>query len=249
MDSILRARLSELANRAYNNTQYTFTNFLSEAELSEYIEMSKELAFIPSGTFGGMDASERQIIRFGGKDIFGYEEPFPIVCLKIVPLNEKFADNLNHRDFLGALMNLGIERETIGDILVEDKHAYLFCLESISQYIIENLTRVKHTVVKAEVVTEKVNEIEIKKTEKTIQVSSERVDAVVARVFNISREACVILFKEQKVFINGRLTTGNATKVKEGDRISVRGFGKFDLKGQIGVSKKGKLNLTVSVYG
>ena len=207
------------------------------------------MAFIPSETFGGMDASERQIIRFGGKDIFGYEEPFPIVCLKIVPLNEKFADNLNHRDFLGALMNLGIERETIGDILVEDKHAYLFCLESISQYIIENLTRVKHTVVKAEVVTGKVNEIEIKKTEKTIQVSSERVDAVVARVFNISREACVILFKEQKVFINGRLTTGNATKVKEGDRISVRGFGKFDLKGQIGVSKKGKLNLTVSVYG
>ena len=132
---------------------------------------------------------------------------------------------------------------------MEDKHAYFFCLDSISQYIIENLTRVKHTVVKAEVVTEKVNEIEIKKTEKTIQVSSERVDAVVARVFNISREACVILFKEQKVFINGRLTTGNATKVKEGDRISVRGFGKFDLKGQIGVSKKGKLNLTVSVYG
>ena len=88
MDSLLRARLSELANRAYNNTQYTFTNFLSEAELSEYIEMSKELAFIPSETFGGMDASERQIIRFGGKDIFGYEEPFPIVCLKIVPLNE-----------------------------------------------------------------------------------------------------------------------------------------------------------------
>ena len=69
MDSLLRARLSELANRAYNNTQYTFTNFLSEAELSEYIEMSKELAFIPSETFGGMDASERQIIRFGGKDI------------------------------------------------------------------------------------------------------------------------------------------------------------------------------------
>ena len=249
MDSLLKARLSELANRAYNNNQYTFTNFLSEAELSEYYEMSKELAFIPSESFGGNEACERQVVRFGGKDIFGYEEPFPIVCLKILPLNEKFADNLTHRDFLGALMNLGIEREMLGDIFVKDKHAYLYCLESISGYIIENLTRVKHTVVNIKPMTEEVNEVDIKKTEKTIQVASERVDAVVARVFNISRESCVILFKEQKVFINGRLCTGNATKVKEGDRISVRGYGKFDLAGQIGVSKKGKLNLTVLVYG
>ena len=73
--------------------------------------------------FGGCDGTERNIARFGNSEELGYEEDFPIVCLEILPKSEKFAEPLCHRDFLGALMNLGIERKNIGDISVMHKRA------------------------------------------------------------------------------------------------------------------------------
>ena len=55
-------------------------------------------------------------------------------------------------------------------------------------YIADGLTRVKHTDVKAEI-TEELPEGELYRTEKkTVQVSGERLDAVVAKVFSLSRE-------------------------------------------------------------
>ena len=87
-------------------------------------------------------------LYFGNPEELGYEEPFPIVCIGIEPLIEKFGENLNHRDYLGALMNLGIERENLGDIFIKGKTGYVFCLERIADFIMENLTQVRHTHVK-----------------------------------------------------------------------------------------------------
>lgn len=85
----------------------------------------------------------------------GYTAEFPISMIKIAAAIDKFSDDLNHRDFLGALMNLGIEREMIGDILVTEsgstgKHcsAYVFCVDTVANYIIDNITQIKHTNVK-----------------------------------------------------------------------------------------------------
>lgn len=75
---------------------------------------------------GGVDGCERQILRFGDEESLGYDAGFPICCIEIKPLIEKFADALTHRDYLGALMHLGIERSTLGDIMIRDKTAYLF---------------------------------------------------------------------------------------------------------------------------
>jgi len=248
MESLLKNRLKDLANQSYQNNHYTFTKFLSLAEISEFYEIERELNYVKASLYGGNDEAERKVLRFGSPDQLGYEEPFPIVCLEIKPLNDKFADDLNHRDFLGALMNLGIEREMLGDIYVEGKRGILFCLDSIAPFIKESLSRVKHTTV---MVKDLDGEFKIPETLKkyiTVQVSSERVDAVIARTYNLSRDDSVELFREQKVYINGRLTTGNDVKVKEGDRISVRGFGKFEVMTQGGMSKKQKINLTVCVY-
>lgn len=248
MESLLKNRLKDLANQSYQNNHYTFTRFLSLAEISEFYDIERELNFVMASLYGGNEEAERKVLRFGSPDVLGYEEPFPVVCLEIKPLNDKFADDLNHRDFLGALMNLGIEREMLGDIYVEGKHGILFCLDSIAPFIKESLTRVKHTSV---IVKDFEGTFQVPETLKkyiTIQVSSERVDAVIARTYNLSRDDSVELFREQKVFINGRLTTGNDVKVKEGDRISVRGFGKFEVMSPAGISRKQKINLQICVY-
>lgn len=77
---------------------------------------------------------------------------YPIKCLKAEPLAAKFSEDLTHRDFLGAVLNLGIERAVIGDILVQKHTAWIFCHEKIADYIIENLTRVRHTTMKLSMV-------------------------------------------------------------------------------------------------
>ena len=164
----------------------------------------------------------------------------------------KFADELNHRDFLGALMNLGIKREVLGDILVTKEKgkecvAYLFCLSSIVEYIVESLDRIKHTSVKVTRV-DTLPEIAKKPLEeRAVQVASERMDAVLASVYKLSRSESQKLIAEERVFRNGRAFTNNGTPLKEGDRISVRGFGRFFYDGVEKTSKKGRLYIKVRV--
>ena len=160
----------------------------------------------------------------------------------------KFADALTHRDFLGALMNLGIERSTLGDIYIEDKTGYLFCLKSMAEYITENLTRIRHTSVQCTVCEEPPVFLQKEPEEKLIQISSARTDALIAGVYHLSRTESNELFREQKVFINGRLCENNSRALKEGDQITVRGYGKFTYEGEKGLSRKGKVNVRVLVW-
>ncbi len=248
-EELLRKRIKELAEKAYQSSVYTFSSFLGMSELSVYYEMQRELSFISCTVFGGYESCERAMLRFGSENDFGYTEEFPIVCLKIRPLVQKFADDLGHRDFLGALMNLGIERSTLGDIILKDNVGYLFCTETIAPFIIENLTRIRHT----SVLCEETLEIPVIKTEdlseEKIQISSERIDSVVSKVYHFSRSESVEYFRQKKVFVNGRLCENNSYFLKENDVVTVRGCGKFVFACVQGYSKKGKLNAVVLVYG
>ena len=243
-----RQRLRELADRSYNNGQFTFTDFLSMAELAVFYENEADLKYASPVLFGGSEISERKMIRFGSEEELGYTEAFPIIAISIKPLAAKFADDLNHRDFLGALMNLGIKREMLGDIFVKDKEACVFCKESIAGFIIDNLTRVKHTTVKAEMAenTDKITAPLLE--EKIIQVTSCRLDAVISRVYNLSRQEALNLVKAELVYLNGRTCTENAKPIKQSDVIAVRGRGKFEFTEEMNQSKKGRINCRVNIY-
>ena len=147
-DDVIIKHLSDIDTRAFEREYATFSEFLNINEIS----LLKEQTFKSRSTlFGGYEMSERCVAGFGS-DI--KESDFPISCIKIEPLLSKFSDKLTHRDFLGSLMQLGINRNTLGDIVVNGNTACLFCLKSISDYIIENLTRVKHTSVKCTLINE-----------------------------------------------------------------------------------------------
>jgi RNA-binding protein YlmH len=248
-DSILfKKRLDELANKAYNNSQYLFTSFLSMAELDIYYSMERELSFIPVTAFGGTNDCERVMLRFGGEELCGYVEEFPISCIKISPLIEKFGEELSHRDYLGALMNLGIERSTMGDIVIIGKDCYLFCTEKIAPYILDSLDKVRHTNVRCQI-AEHVPESTVTKFErKTLQVNAARADSIIAKLYKISRSEGVELFRAKRVFVNGRLDENNSGQLKPMDKVSVRGFGRFKFIGVSSQTRKGKLNVDVDIY-
>ena len=75
-----------------------------------------------------------------------------------------------------------------------------------------------------------------------------RLDAIVAKLYNLSREQSLKLFVEGKVFLDGINMTGNARSLKEGEVVSVRGYGKFIFNGEGGNTKKDKLYIKVSKY-
>lgn len=248
-EELLKKRFRELGQKCYQNNQYTFTGFLSPADLSCFYEVEKELSYVPYTIWGGSELCERVMIRFGSSGELGYEEDFPISCIQARPLAEKFADVLTHRDFLGALMNLGIERSTLGDILITGNTAYIFCMESMAEFIMENLSRVKHTSVLCEKAKEIPDYSGKDRQEIKIQVSSQRIDGVVSKVYRLSRSEAADFFRQKKVFVNGRQCENNSRMLKEGDIVNVRGFGKFEFAGLQNMSRKGKINAVIIGYG
>lgn len=243
----LQKRFKELGEKSWTCSQFFFTGFLSVSDIS-LLHESCDRSGIKYTLWGGADNTERQMARFGDVESIGYEVPFPIAILHISPLLMKFADDFNHRDFLGAIMNLGIKRETVGDIVVKGKEAYIFAEEKIADYIIENLDKVKHTHVKVEKLDEIPEQLETKKQEKELLVSSIRLDVIIAGRYKMSRNQALELFRSQKVFVNGRVCENNSYQVKEDDVISVRGFGKMAFKHISGETRKGRIYITIEDY-
>lgn len=248
----LKNRLIELADKAYSRNIYTYTPFLGLAEQQAVYAVEREVAYAGIRMEGGAPVCERKITRFGDP---GYEEKFPIARLEVLPKTPKFAENLTHRDFLGAVMNLGIQRDVVGDIFLSDgkgipeKGALLFCHENIADYIVENLDRVRHTNVACRRVQEEIKLANAEPERISLTVSSKRVDGVISKVYNLSREDSRELFNNSRVFINGIQTENAACQLKEEDAVTVRGFGKFIFYGQTGVGRKGKSRVEVGVFG
>ena len=246
----LKNRIRDLADKSFRQNTYTFTGFLglSEQDVFWKLEDAHELAYAGWQMWGGYESAERKVVRFGSLEELGYEEEYPIVCIHIQPLLAKFADNLSHRDFLGALMNLGIERSTLGDIRVVEKEAYLYCLAGIADYICESLDKVKHTNVKCTVV-EKAQEIPQEEPEEmVVLLPSLRLDACLAKVYKESRNTILDMFRTGKVYVNGKLWENNSKQLKEGEVVNLRGYGKFIFDGMQNETKKGKLNVKIRIY-
>ena len=216
-----------------------FTDFMNLNELNIFHSCVKEFAYVSYRLFGGYEHAERQIAAFL-PDALSYNYDFPVVSLKIRPLQKKFAEDLNHRDYLGSVLNLGMERSCLGDILVGKEATYLFCLERMADFIRDNLIRIRHTSVYVEQVEAENFHYEPKYKEVSGTVASVRLDKLLALAFNASRSSLTGLIEGGKVFVNGKLVTSNGYEPKEGDLISVRGMGRFRFRETGGQSKKGR---------
>ena len=245
---LTQKRLTELLKKSENAPYFIFTDFLGLMEQAIFHEARAAFRGASYTQFGGAEGTERIVIRFGNPDELGYEEPFPIVTLKIEPLSEKFAERLTHRDYLGSILGLGIERCKIGDIIIRDKVGYVFVKEEIAEYITDSLTKIRRTDVKTYKI-DALPEGDLYKTEhRRIQAQGERVDALIAKLFSISREDSLALFRRGLVFASGREINSPSYIPKENEVISVRGHGRFIYRGYESLTKKGKLNIEIDLY-
>lgn len=238
-------RFNELASRSFERGYAVYSEFLGLSELSE---LNSQHYRVPVALWGGTEDSERVIACFGDREYFENNNDYPIKCLCIEPLNKKFSDDLTHRDFLGSLMGLGIRREVLGDIIINENSGYIFCLDTISDYIIENLDKVRHTSVKVSEVSDLPTSAVPDPEDAEFIVSSERLDVIVSAVYNLSRSKSQELFEKERVFVNGSLKSSSFVP-KVDDKISVRGFGRLIYGGILRRTKKGRAVINVKIYG
>ncbi len=245
-ETLLAKRFIDLSRQAQRKNIVVFSEFLNINELNIFKQGMAEL-YSAYETSGGYELSERQMIAFI-PDALCYGWNYPIACLKITPVNKKFAETLTHRDVLGSLMNLGIERSRLGDILLDEEAIYLFCQEKVAAYLSEELARIRHTTVKIESVEPQELHIEPKKETLDGIIASNRLDSVIACICKISRSQASQWIKGGKVFLDNRETLQSTIECKPGELISVRSVGRFRFLECSGETRKGRLKIRYERY-
>ena len=255
MDDFLKSRIRDLDRTAWERDVTKHTGFLTASEQSDLLAWERELSHPEHFLAGGWEEAERRMLIWPASyeeaetdGSFGSLAEELIVLVKASPVNAKFSDDLCHRDFLGALMNLGIERDQIGDILIRENTAYIFCAKALSGLIVDELTRVKHTEVRTEAVPLSECDIRPELAEMKVNVASERLDAILSAVYKVSRSKAAEAIESEKVFVDGRTASGSGQKLKEGAKVSVRGLGKFIYDGIENESRKGRLFVKIRKY-
>ncbi len=270
----LKKHLLDLAGQAERQYRLVSSGFMSLAEQEVFTKLRSSFSGVRAYLYGGHENAERCIAAFLPEDLVegflqsaqrsdaasrnrglntAWQPPFPegedpLAVLLIEPVNRRFAEELTHRDYLGAILNLGIDRSLTGDILVKEDGAYLFCLKSIAPFLSESLTRVRNTSVRLSEVSFDLPALRPEFETLRVNVASERFDAVLSALTKLSRGKTAELFRQQRVQVNGRITEDPDHRLKEGDVISVRGFGKAIYEGISGESRKGRLYVELKKY-
>ena len=246
-EEFLKKRIRELANISFQRDIGTFSDFLTISEQDDLFKtLPPQTARVKIILWGGYEEAERRMAGFFPAE-WESTPDFPVRCVKVAAAAPKFAGELTHRDYLGAILHLGTDRSVIGDILVQDGAAYVFCQEKIAPFLEEELVRVKHTDVRTKICAPD-SLPAVKTVEVTDTAASLRLDVLVASAFRLSRSAASAQIVSGLVFVNGRQILSNSFAPKEGDIISLRHQGRFRFEEAGSVTKKGRIRIRLSLY-
>lgn len=263
-EQILKKHFEDLSRMAYLRGFPFFSDYIALTERELTLQAVKAqfpslpATASPVSFYGGYPDAERVIAAFLPEAAYPSPAPeeYPLSCIRIKPVNRKFSEELTHRDYLGTVMGLGLERDQIGDIVIRHEGntgaefivAYVFCKQDKTELLLE-LNRIRHTTVRAE-------QVDVSETlhwtpeykDISGSVSSLRLDAVLSIAIRASRTQSLHIIRDGNIYINGRCCTENAKLLKDGDILSVRGHGKYLFRHNGAVSKKGRYQITVKQY-
>ena len=236
-------RLSDYYQEAIDGN-IVLTKFLDLEEINQIKSLEKDGLKVYFN--GGYDEAERirAIIQY--KD---YEEPSKEdfnIKIYHATFNKNYKD-IGHRNVLGSIMTLGIERNTFGDIYIVDNNIYLFVSSEIEKYLISNIPLINNQNLVFKL-TDNIEENHKKEeTIKTINVASLRLDAVISRALNISRNDATELIESGLVSINHKIIKSITHKCNELEIISIRKFGRITILENVKTTKKDRLVLKIGV--
>lgn len=259
-EALFRARLAELDGRA-GQGRLSYTRYLTPHELAVARTIPGQTARF---VWGGWPDAERKRIFFVPDYAGEPEDDTPEGWLAQLEIffGEELADAvtrvritgsgyrvLNHRDYLGSILALGLERSALGDIvIIDDCSAALFCDARIADYLSTALERIGADKVK--ITRDTSGEALPPRATRPIRdtIASPRLDCVVAAMTNLSREKAQAMIRVGEVEVNFFPETRTDAEVHEGDMLSLRGYGRFVVRAFDGETRRGRLRLLAEQY-
>ena len=234
-------KVYECMNIAYLKDIPTFTKFFCKPNIWMYFIKEFNSNNFSVKAECGLDDGDRKILSFNNI----YSIPYPYKILKIS--NSSKFNKLTHRDYLGALMALGLERDKLGDLRVNDDYAIVPVYEELADYICTELKLVNKAPVKVcEIFEEDLPKANFK--EETIIIPSLRLDNFVSKLSNVSRGKAITLIDTNKVLVDYAKVKGKSQEIKEGQRITISGTGKFLVGNIMGNTKSGRYKINIKKY-
>lgn len=237
-------RILDCIQRAENHGGIEETDFYDPYTIEVAISLMKQEDGLFFRATGGYQHAERRriLITYGDESWLGDDE---IVLFHGTCANRRF----EHREILGSLMGLGLDRAKFGDIVIGDDDFYVFMTQDVENYVVSQFHEVGRERISGEIVpvgsfvyTPESGE------KKRISAASFRLDAIVAALVPTSRTRAQEVIKQERVKINHRIEKKSSYEVSPGDLISIRGMGRFRLGLDWRESKKGRVQVEIEKY-
>lgn len=243
----MAVKLVDFAGQALKNRKYRLSGFLTPFEQEMATTIANSLGDDLSVEFdGGFVGAERQRAAFCHEDFAG-TPAFEIAVIK-AEWNGEFA-RLGHRDVLGSLLSLGVDRECIGDIIATKEFAKILVDRKMSDYFIANLKRIGDAGVETsldDLTSIAPKEERVKEIRATV--ASLRADSIAAAGFGMSRSKMADEIAAEKVKLNWQTVKNAAQSVKQGDVLSMRGRGRLEVTEVRGQTKKGRIGVLLKRF-
>lgn len=221
-----------------------FTRFLDPAQALEVRALAAAEG-IPILLEGGYEPAERMVAALGA--LPGDDIRWPIAAIEL-SWDDRF-ETIGHRDILGSLMALGLERDSFGDILPGDGRAWVVVLEELADFVCENFVKAGRVTLEARRIEELQARLPGRKSRTiTSTVKSLRLDAIIATAFGLSREKAGTAIRAGLVKANHIEQLKPDAKVSQGDVFSLRGGGRAQLEQIGGTSKKGRIYIQIQTF-
>ncbi len=252
-DKILLAQILDKIELCENKNKIEYTDFLDMAQSELVQKFINKIKIENYLIYGGFEEAERKMFVI-------YPEKFNmdvvkknlsnIVQIIRIQLPDDLKGKYTHREYLGAVIKLGVKREKVGDIIVDNDGADIIIDKDISKFLEQNLgelTRFSKSTITVENI-EKLRPVHIKKEELEIIVSSLRLDNIISELARCSRNKALDIINMERVFINFQNETKKTKQIKVGDMITIRGKGRFYIKEIIGQTKSGRMIIKIEKF-
>lgn len=252
-DKLLVAKVYDKLKFCESKNKIQTTDFFDTVQknvVQKFLDLQKVNNYF---FFGGYEESERMMLiiypqkledRISNIDLNEY-----IKAIRITLPNE-IQGEYTHRNYLGGIMKLGIEREKIGDILVDNTGADILISPEVLRFLITNIpSLIRFSKSKIEQIQiEELKQIEVKKEIITVTIPSMRLDNIVSELARCSRGKANEILEQERVLVNYEVNSKPSKEIKENDIITIRGKGRFKIKQISGNTKKGRILLDIERF-
>ena len=252
-DKLLISKILDKIKICETRNKITNTNFLDSRQQKLILELLQTHKITNYIQHGGFSNSERACFIFYPSKISSdivLKNINTIISAIYIKLPKELHNTYSHKNYLGGIIKLGIERNKIGDILVLDDGAYIIAIKEIADILVDlllTLKRFSKSSVKL-IETQDLPQYEIKKEEIKIIIPSMRLDSIVSELAHTSRSKAIDFLNSERVFVNYEIATKASKLLKTGDILTIRGKGKFELCSIVGNTKSGNTILLVNKY-